>query len=85
MAVMKSWAMVLCLMLVAGVASATSVDMAAVQHQRFTSWDTDGDGYLSRAEAQKVDGLSAAFDKADANQDGKVDAQEYAQFEGAGE
>lgn len=81
MAVMKSVVLALCLMLVAGVASATSTEVVAMQQQRFATWDTDGDGFLSPAEAQKVDGLSAAFQKADANQDGKVDPQEYAKFE----
>jgi len=85
MTVMKSWAVVLCLMWVAGVASSNPIEEAAVQHERFATWDADGDGSLSRAEAQKVDGLASAFDKADANQDGQIDAQEYAHFEGAGQ
>jgi Ca2+-binding EF-hand superfamily protein len=85
MAVIKFGVVTLCLMLVAGVASAASPEVAAVQQQRFATWDTDGDGFLSPAEAQKVDGLSAAFQKADANQDGKVDAQEYAKFESVDE
>ncbi|MGD2064001.1 MAG: hypothetical protein PVF51_10525 [Nitrospirota bacterium] len=85
MAVMKCAVMVLCLMLVAGIAPATAMEVAAVQGQRFATWDADGDGFLSRDEAKQVDGLPAAFDKTDANQDGMVDPQEYAQFEGAGE
>jgi hypothetical protein len=81
MSVMKSGALVLCLTLVVGVTSATSSEVTAVQYQRFATWDTDGDGLLSPAEAQEVDGLPDAFQKADASQDGKVDPQEYVEFE----
>jgi len=55
------------------------------QQSRFATWDKDASGNLSPVEAQQVDGLAQAFERVDANQDGQVDAAEYAAFEAAGE
>lgn len=46
--------------------------------QRFKEADKDGDGALSKAEAEtaKMPGIAARFDKADANRDGKVTKDE---------
>jgi Ca2+-binding EF-hand superfamily protein len=50
----------------------------AAFEQRFKEADKDGDGALSKAEAEnaKMPGLAAHFDRADANQDGKVGKDE---------
>jgi len=43
----------------------------------FTRLDVNRDGYLSREEAQKIRGFSKAFNEADDNRDGKLDATEF--------
>lgn len=43
----------------------------------FVQLDTDKDGFVSKAEAEKHKDLSAAFAKADANADGKLDPNEF--------
>lgn len=47
----------------------------------FSQLDTDGDGSISRNEAQAMPQLEQNFQQADRNQDGKVDQSEFAQFE----
>jgi len=69
----------------ATVAMADSATPSESQQARFAAWDKDASGNLSPDEAKQVDGLSQAFARVDANQDGAVDAAEYATFEGAGE
>lgn len=39
--------------------------------------DANGDGAISKAEAAKMKGMSEGFDTADANKDGKLDANEF--------
>jgi len=81
-------AMVMSCALAAGTATVGMADSATPsdsQQSRFAAWDKDASGGLSQVEAQQVDGLSQAFERVDANQDGTVDAAEYATFEGAGE
>ncbi len=41
------------------------------------SLDADGDGVISKAEATKMKGMTEGFDTADANKDGKLDANEF--------
>jgi hypothetical protein len=41
--------------------------------------DTDKDGTVSKAEAQKMRGLADGFDQADADKDGKLNAAELSQ------
>jgi Ca2+-binding EF-hand superfamily protein len=38
--------------------------------------DTDKDGFVSKAEAEKLHALSRVFDESDANKDGKLDLKE---------
>ena len=86
---MTSWGMVMGLALVmsgvAVIATAASTVPSDAQRSRFAAWDSDGDGYLSPVEAQRVDGLAHAFAQVDMNHDGKVDVVEYAAFEEASE
>jgi hyperosmotically inducible protein len=44
----------------------------------FTKLDTDRDGYVSREETRKIRGFDKAFNEADDNRDGKLDAAEFA-------
>ena len=69
----------------ATVVMADSMTPSESQQSRFAACDKDASGNLSPTEAQRVDGLSQAFERVDANQDGKIDAAEYAAFEAAGE
>lgn len=39
--------------------------------------DADGDAAVSKTEAAKMKGMSDSFDAADANKDGKLDANEF--------
>jgi hypothetical protein len=54
-------------------------ERAAVMDKRFKSADTDGNGMLSRAEAEKgMPRLARHFDRIDANKDGQVTREEMA-------
>jgi Ca2+-binding EF-hand superfamily protein len=44
----------------------------------FEQLDTNHDGYITKAEAERSADLKARFDKLDANHDGKISVQEYA-------
>lgn len=67
----------------AGAAGATGPSEAGVQPNpgqtspEFTRLDMNRDGSLSREEAQKIRGFSKAFNEADDNGDGKLDATEF--------
>ncbi|AWH16202.1 calcium-binding protein [Stenotrophomonas sp. ZAC14D2_NAIMI4_7] len=45
--------------------------------QTWASIDTDGNGTISKAEAQVNAGLAQVFDQADANKDGELSPDEY--------
>lgn len=45
--------------------------------QTWASVDTDGDGAISKTEAQVNAGLAQVFDQADSNKDGKLTPDEY--------
>lgn len=44
---------------------------------QFDGLDADKDGYVTKAEAGKMKGLTESFDRADTNGDGKLDAGEF--------
>lgn len=48
--------------------------------QTWASIDTDGNGTLSKSEAQVNAGLAQVFDQADTNKDGELSADEYKAF-----
>lgn len=43
----------------------------------FKQLDADKDGFVSKAEAERMKGLVAVFDTADDNKDGKLDVAEF--------
>ena len=56
------------------------VSMAALAQaapERFSALDANNDGFVSREEAEALSGFSKAFDEADANRDGRLDASEF--------
>lgn len=55
-------------------AAAAGLALAAAT---FGTLDTDKDGYVSKAEAQKDASTEAAFAAADKNKDGKLDRAEF--------
>ncbi|MCW4456026.1 hypothetical protein OK348_14635 [Flavobacterium sp. MXW15] len=65
-------------------AQAQQTDAAAAQAseggQTWASVDTDGNGSISKQEAQVNAGLSQVFDQADANGDGQLTPDEYKAF-----
>jgi len=48
--------------------------------QTWASIDTDGNGTISKSEAQVNAGLAQVFDQADTNKDGELSADEYKAF-----
>ncbi|WP_432760832.1 EF-hand domain-containing protein [Pseudoalteromonas rubra] len=45
----------------------------------FSSFDADGDGFISKSEAAGSETLTVIFDKLDSNGDGKLSEQEFRQ------
>ncbi len=43
----------------------------------FKQLDADKDGFVNKAEAERMKGLVAVFDTADENKDGKLDVAEF--------
>lgn len=60
---------------------AAAEDAAMSVQEKFRALDTDHDGFLSRAEAQKRRDYTRAFTEADQNRDGKLDADEFIKAE----
>lgn len=55
---------------------------AGAQDDRFRSLDRNGDGFVTREETTERPGFARAFDEADANKDGRLDASEWIMAEG---
>ena len=64
---------------IAVVASSVAFALSAYAQpsDRFKSMDKDGDGFISKEEAAAVRGFDRAFPEADANHDGRLDANEF--------
>jgi osmotically-inducible protein OsmY len=61
--------------------AALGVTAHAQQNDKFTSLDRDRDGFLSKGEVSHMRGYDRAFDQADGNRDGKLDADEFIKAE----
>jgi sporulation protein YlmC with PRC-barrel domain len=48
--------------------------------QKFSKYDKDSDGMLSREEAKEIAGLASSFKQADGDDDGSISRAEYARF-----
>lgn len=77
------------LLMLAGTATAGEKMMKSDEDEMgdvtFESLDTDGDGYISAEESADYKELNANWDRADANQDGKLDISEFSAFEHEGQ
>lgn len=51
------------------------------QQSKFTQYDRNNDGYISKNEARNDRGLNAAFGRLDSNRDNRLDESEFARFE----
>jgi len=58
-------------------AEPSAKDKAAMEAV-FTKFDTNGDGKLSREEAERLPAIAAMFDKLDADHDGQLTLAEFA-------
>lgn len=64
---------------------AMRTEMRAKAHERLKAADTDGDGSISRKEAEaSMPGLAEKFDRMDADKDGKISRDEMHGFRAAG-
>lgn len=68
----------------AGIAAALVISAPAqaatekiIESEVFAALDTDGDGYLSMQEAEKSEVVKAGFKNFDADQNGKLDLNEF--------
>lgn len=48
----------------------------------FDEMDSDGNGFISKSEAQARDDISKNWEKADKDNNGKLDVSEFSAFEG---
>ena len=60
-----------------GAAEAAPADRGAPASAEFRRLDANRDGYLSRTEARSIKGFEKAFQQADDNRDGRLDADEF--------
>lgn len=63
-------------LMIAGGARAES-EATLAPSPEFVRLDVNHDGFISREEAKKLPGFDRAFDQADSDHDGKLDADEY--------
>lgn len=67
------------------IAFALGASLALTAHaqtnEKFKSLDRDGDGFLSKEETSRIRGYAQAFDEADDNRDGKLNADEFVKAE----
>ena len=59
------------------VSPATPTDTDGPKKVTWSELDADGDGSLSKTEAEPIESLSQAFDSADTDKDGMLTADEY--------
>lgn len=52
-----------------------------VLRDKFQQLDSNHDGFISKGEVRRFDGYSKAFDEADENHDGRLDADEFIKAE----
>ncbi|MDH5258378.1 MAG: hypothetical protein OEX07_10225 [Gammaproteobacteria bacterium] len=60
--------------------SYTSINAGEVK--TFDDIDSDGDGYISKKEANDIDHVKSNWTAADKDNDGKLDVSEFSAFEG---
>jgi len=67
-------------LMIAGTAFASTQEQVVTEEQAvtFEALDVDQDSAISKEEAAACEALQQGFESADANQDGKLDAAEYA-------
>lgn len=65
------------LSLYVGTPSAHAVELARAEESIFNMLDVNHDGYIDRQEAAKSPTLQKAFDRIDADLDGRLDEREF--------
>ncbi len=60
----------------------TGSALAQDSQPRFSDLDRDGDGVITREEAERHSVLAERFEEADLNRDGSIDRAEYARNRG---
>ena len=61
----------------AGQSAAGGATASSAEHPAFDKADHNKDGFVDKSEARVVPGLSANFERADRDRDGKLDAEEF--------
>jgi len=74
---MKQLAASVAAALIATATAARAAEPGDKPNPEFTKLDANGDGYVSRAEAEKLNDFANAFTEADDNRDGRLDEAEF--------